>query len=130
MNASVKILDVVCVTQYVGSRVDYTPNIFIHSWGVNTTDTIPPNVSTITRRAYDPIRPFHRFVLRSNHKRLRLKQIELKRIRFEEVLARIFQDVRDDVVENACSPANHALGDALSNDSDSNDGWLNTYDSD
>ena len=36
-------------------------------WGVIDTT---PNVSTITRRAYDPIRPFHRFVLRSNHKHL------------------------------------------------------------
>ena len=30
LNASVKFLDVVRVTQHVGSRVDYTPNIFIH----------------------------------------------------------------------------------------------------
>ena len=55
LNASVEFLDVVSVTQHVGSRVDYTPNIFIHSWGFNPTDTIPANVSTITWRAYDPI---------------------------------------------------------------------------
>ena len=86
---SVENLDVVPATQYVGSCVDYTPNIFIHSWGVNPTYTIPPNVSTITRRAYDHIFTFCGFVLRSNHERLRLKRIELKPIRFEELLARI-----------------------------------------
>ena len=90
---------------------------------------IPPNSYTITRRAYDPIRDFNGLVLRSNHERLRLKRIELKRIRFEELLARICQDVRDDVVDNSCSPANHALGDAFSNDSESDDDWLDTYDS-
>ena len=31
LNASVKFLDVVPVTQHIGSCVDYTPNIFIHS---------------------------------------------------------------------------------------------------
>ena len=67
--------------------------------------------------------------MRSNHERLRLKRIELKRIHFEEVLPRICQAVRDDVVANVCSPNNHALGDALSNDSDFDDGWLDTYDS-
>ena len=51
MNESVEFLDVVRTTQHVGSRVDYTPNIFVHSWGINYTDMLPPNVSTITRRA-------------------------------------------------------------------------------
>ena len=77
LKASVEFLDVVRVTQHVGSRVNYTLNIFVCSWGVNPTDMIPANVSTITRRAYDPICYFHRFVLRSNHKRLILKRIEL-----------------------------------------------------
>ena len=130
LNASVKFLDVFRVTQHVGSRVAYTPNIFVHSWGVNPTDTIPANVSTMTRCAYDPIRSFHGFVLRSNHERLRLKRIELKHIRFEELLARIYQDVHDDVAANVHAPVNNALGDALSNDSDSDDGWLDRYDSD
>ena len=53
LNYSVEFLDIVCNTQHVGSCVDYTPNIFVHSWGVNPTDMIPANVSTITRRAYD-----------------------------------------------------------------------------
>ena len=130
LNASVEFIDVIRVTQHIGSRVFYTQNIFIHSRGVNPTDTIPANVSTITRRAYDPIRCFHRFVLRSNQKRLRLKKFELKRIRFEELLARIFQDFRDDVATNVCSPVNNTLGNALSDDSDSDDGWLDRYDSD
>ena len=89
LNMSVKFLDVVRVTQHVGSRVDYTPNIFVRFWGVNPTDTIPPDISTITRRAYNSILNFHGFVLRSNHKRLRLKRIEFKRICFKELIARI-----------------------------------------
>ena len=72
LNASVEFIYVFCITQHVGIRVDYTPNIFIHSWGVNATDMIPANVSTITRRAYDPIFLNHGFVLRSNHERLTL----------------------------------------------------------
>ena len=91
---------------------------------------IHANVSTITRRAYDPICYFHGFVLQSNHKRLRLKRIELKHIRFKELLARIRQDVRDDVAANARVPVDNALGDTLSNDSDSDDGWLDIYYSD
>ena len=126
LNASVEFLDVFRVTQNVGSRVNYTLNIFIHFWGVNPTDTVSANVYIITRRAYDHIWSFHGFVLRSNHERLRLKRIELKHIRFEKLLARTRQDVRDDVVANVCSPANHALDDFLYNDSDSDDGWLNT----
>ena len=89
----------------------------------------PPHVSTTTRRAYDPIFTFRRFVLRSNHERLRLKRIELKRIRVEEYLARICQDISDEVAANVCAPVNNALGDALSNYSDSDDGWLDRYDS-
>ena len=89
----------------------------------------PPNVSTITRRAYDRIVTFHGFVLRSNHERLRLKRIELKRIRVKEYLDIICQDVSDEVAANVCAPVNNALGDALSNDSDSDDGWLDRYDS-
>ena len=91
---------------------------------------IPANVSTITWHAYDHISSFPEFVLRSKHERLRLKQIELKLIRFEELLARIRQDVRDDVAANIRALVNNALGDALYNDSDSDDGWLNRYDSD
>ena len=129
MNNSFEFIDVVRTTQHIGSRVDYTPNISVHSWGVNPNDMIPANFSNVTWRAYNPICSFHLFFLRSNHERLRLKRIESKCICFEELLARIHQYVCDDVVDNACSPANHALGDALSNDSDSDDGWIDTYDS-
>ena len=127
LHASVEFIDIVCVSHHVGSHVDYTPEIFINSWGVNPTDTITANVSNITRHDYDPICSFHGFVLQSNHEHLRLKRIELKRICFEELLARICQDVRDDVTANVCATVNNYLGDALSNDSDSNDGWINIY---
>ena len=130
LNKSVKFLNVVRTTQHVGSRVDYNLNIFVHSWGINPTDMSPPIFSTITRRAYDAIVTFHVFVLRSNHKRLRLNRIELKRIRVKEYLARIRQDVSDEVAANVLSPVNNALGDALSNYSNSDDGWLNRYESD
>ena len=130
MNESVGFLDVVRTTQHVRSRVNYNPNIFVHFWGINPTYMFPPNVSTITRRAYDPIVTFHGFVLRSNHKRLRLKHIELKRIHVEEYLSRIRQDVSDKVAENVRAPVNNALGDALSNDYDSDDVCIDRYDSD
>ena len=90
----------------------------------------PPNVSTITWRAYDPIVTFHGFVLRSNHERLRLKRIELKCICVEQYLSIIRQDVSDEVDANVRAPVNNALGDALSNDSNSDDGWIDRYDPD
>ena len=129
LNASVKFLDVVRVTQHVGSRFDYTPNIFVQCWVVNLTDTITANVSTITWCTYDAFSPFYGFFLWSNHERLRLKQIELKLICLDELLDRIRQDVRDNVAANVCAPVNNALGGAFSNDSDSDDVWLNIYDS-
>ena len=73
LNASVEFLDIVRVTHHVGSCVGYTPNIFVHSWGFNPTDTIPSNVSSVTLRAYDPVCSFHGLVFRSNHEHLRLK---------------------------------------------------------
>ena len=129
MNDSVEFKDVVCTTQHVGSRVDYTTNIFVHSWGINSTDMLSPNFSTITRRTYDLLVTFYGFVLRSNHEHLILKRIELKHIRVKEYLARIRQDVSDKVAANVCAPVNNALGDALPNDSDSDDGWLDRYNS-
>ena len=69
-------------------------------------------------------------MLRSNHERLILKRIELKRIRVEEYLSRIRQDISDEVAANVRAPVNNALGDALSDDSDSDDGWLNRYEYD
>ena len=89
-----------------------------------------PNVSTITWRAHDTIVTSHGFVLQSNHERIRLKRIELKRIRVEEYLARIRQDISDKVATNVCAPVNIALVDALSDDSDSDNAWLLRYDTD
>ena len=131
VNKSVKFLDVFCTIQHVRSRVaSWTPNLFVHSWGLNPTDMIPPNISTINQRAYNLPVDFHGLILRSNHERLRLKRIKSKRIHVEEYLARICQDIHDKVAANIRAPVNNALGDALSNDSDSDGGWLFRYNSD
>ena len=79
---------------------------------------IPSNVSTITQRAYNLPVTFHGLVLRSNNERLRLKPIELRRICVEELLARIRQDIHDEVCANVCVPVCNTLGPALSDDSD------------
>ena len=103
--------------------VIFNPNLFICYCGTNPT-MIYPTVSDIIRHANDPIRTQRGFVLRSNKKRLRLEKVDRK-----DDLARICQDIHDDVLNNACSPANHTLGDATSpssNDFDSNVGWLDT----
>ena len=91
---------------------------------------ILPNVSIITRRAYNLPVTFHILVLRSNHEHLRLKRIESRKIRVGVLLARVCQDMRDEVAANVCAPNNNSLGDDLSNDSDYNEGWLVQYDSD
>ena len=104
VNESVEFIGVGRTTQHVGSRVNYTPNIFVHSLGINPTDMLPLNVSTITWHAYDTIVTFHVFFLRSNHERLILKRIELKRICVKEYLARICQDVSDKVAANVHAP--------------------------
>ena len=92
--------------------VIYNPNIFVHNWGTNPT-MIYPTVSNITRRAYDPITTQRGFVLQCNHKCLRLKWVERKRIRLENHLVRIRQEILDNISAGyTCSPVNHALGDA------------------
>ena len=65
--------------------VIYTPNIFVHDWGTNPI-MIYPTISNITRRAYNPITNQRGFVLRCNHKRLKLKRVERKRIGPEIIL--------------------------------------------
>ena len=77
--------------------VIFTPNIFIHDWGTNPT-MIYPTVSNITRRTYDPITTESGFVLRYKHERLRLKRVD------ENHLARIRQDICDNVLNYTCSP--------------------------
>ena len=91
---------------------------------------IPLNISTITRRAYNIPVTFHGLFLLYNDERLKLKRIESRQIRVEELLARIRQDICDKVAANVCAPVNNALCDALSDDSYSEDGWLVRYDSD
>ena len=112
--------------------VIYIPNIFVHNWGTYPT-VVYPTVSNFTQQEYVPITTQRGFILRCNHERLRLKRVKRKRITFDNHIAIIRQDIRDDVAANyACSPANHAMGDAMSpssNDSDSGDGWLDTDDS-
>ena len=81
---------------------------------------ILPTVSTITQRAYNVPVTFHGLILRSNYKRLLLKSVESRRIRVEDLLARIRQDIRDDI--------RNEWGAALSDYSD--DGWLDGSDSD
>ena len=117
---SVKLLDVVRTTQQVGSRVaSWTKNLFVHSW-VPYPTMIPPTVSTITRRAYNvPVTP-HALVLRANHERFRLKCVEWRRTRHRELLARICQDICDEVRSE--------WGATLYDDSD--DGWLDGSNSD
>ena len=90
-----------------------------HSW-VPYPTMIPPTVSTIMRRSCNVPVTFHGLVLQSNHERLRLKRVDLRRICLEELLARIFQDVCDKVCDE--------WGDALSDDS--NDVWLDGSESD
>ena len=78
-----------------------------------------PNVPNITRRSYNvPVTP-HTLVMRSNHERLKLKCVEWRRTRHRELLARICQDMRDEVCAEWCA--------ALSDDSD--DGWIEVSDS-
>ena len=129
VNESVEFLDVVCTTQQVGSRVDsWTENIFVHYWGPYPT-MIPPNISTITRRAYNLPVTFHGLVLRFNHERLRLKRVEWRLICVKELLTIILQDMCDKVRANVCVAVCNDLGAALSDDSDSDDGWLERSDS-
>ena len=124
-------VEFICFTHITSDAevVIYTPNRFVQDWGTYPT-MIYPTVSNFTRHAYDPITTQRGFVLRCNHERLRLKRVERKRIALENHLYRIRQDIRDDVAfDYDCSPVNHALGDAtspLSNDYDSNEGWLDT----
>ena len=116
---SVEFLDVVRTTHQVQSRVtSWTKNIFVHSWGPYPT-MIPPTVSTITRRVYNLPVTFHGLALRSNHERLRLKRVESRQIRLEELLARIRQDICDKVrAEWGAAPSD-----------DSYDGYLEGSDS-
>ena len=82
------------------------------------------------QRAYNLSVTFHGLVLWSNHERLRLKCIESRRIRVEELLAKICQDIREKFCANVCVPVRNELGASLSDNSNSDDGWLERFDSD
>ena len=71
-------------------------------------------------RAYNVTVTPHAFVLRANHKCLRLKRVEGIQTRYRELLARIRQEIRDEV---------RAEWDAALSD-ESNDGWLKGSDFD
>ena len=119
VDTSVEFLDAARATQQIGSRVtSWTKNIFVQSFGPYCT-IITHTISTITRRAYNvPVNP-HALVLRANHERLRLKRVEFRQTCHRELIARIRQDIREEVSAE--------WGASLSNDSD--DGWLKVYDS-
>ena len=74
---------------------------------------IGPTCYDYTCRAYVPITSQKGFRQRCNHERLRLKWVESKRVALECHLARVRQDVRDDVATNyTFLPLNNALEDA------------------
>ena len=116
VNTSVGFIHAAHATPQVGSCVaTWTENIFVHSLGPYPT-MITHTISTIKRRAYDvPVTP-HDLVLGANHKRLRLKRVERRQTLHRELLARICQDMCDEV---------HAV---LSDDSD--DIWIKGSNSD
>ena len=116
VNMSVEFFDAARATQQFRSCVtSWTENIFFHSWGPYPT-MIHHTVSNITRRACDVTVTPHALVLRANHERLRLKRVEWRKTCHRELLARICQDMRDEVRA------------VLSNDSD--DIWLEGSNSD
>ena len=132
MNGSVKFIKFADVTLDTKGVIS-TPNIFVHEWGTYPT-IIGPTVSNYTCRVYIPITSQKGFHQRCNHKCMRLKWVETKRVDLEGHLARVCQDMRDDVAMNyTFTPMNNSLGDAssnnsprssLSNDSDSSDNWV------
>ena len=128
MNGSVQFIRFADVTSDSTSNIISTRNIFVHLWG-DCPNLIGPTCSNYTCRAYVPITIQKGFNQRCNHERLRLKWVERKRVAFERHLARVRQDMSDDVAENyTFPPLNNALGMAspansprssLSNDTDS-----------
>ena len=58
-----------------------------------------PNVSDFNRRVYVPITSQKGFRQRYNHKCLRLKWVKVKIVAHEDHIARVRQDMRDDVAD-------------------------------
>ena len=133
MNVSVEFIHFADVTSDSTKDVVSTRNIFVHEWSSNPT-MIGPTCSNYTCCAYLPITSHKGFRQRCNHERLRLKWVKFKRVALECHLARVCQDMRDDVAANyTFRPLNNALGDvsppniprsSLSNDSDSGEYWV------
>ena len=103
LNGSVEFIRFANVTSYITKDVISTRNIFVHEWGSNPT-MIGPTCSSYTCRAYIPITSQKGFRKRCNHKRLRLKWVEGKRVALECHIARFRQDMRDDVAANYTPP--------------------------
>ena len=96
LNGSVQFLRFADVTSDSTKDVISTRNIFVHDWG-NYPTMLRPTCSNYTCRAYVPITSQKGFRQRCNHERLRLKCVERKRVAFERHLARVRQDMHDDV---------------------------------
>ena len=132
LNASVEFICYANVTSDAKVVIS-TPNLFVHEWGTNPT-MLCPNVSNFNQRTYVPITSQKGFRQRCNHKRMRLKWVEGKRVAPEDHLARVRKDICDDVAANYDPPpVNNDLGDAspansprspLSNYSNSGDNWV------
>ena len=97
MNSIVKFICFANVTSDTEVVIS-TPNIFVHEWGTYPT-MIYSSVSNFTRRAYVTITTQKGLRLWCNYERLRLKRVERKRIALENHVARIRQDIRDDVAD-------------------------------
>ena len=90
-------------------------NIFVYSW-VPYPNMIPHTVSTIKKCSYDVPVNLHALACRSNHERLQLIHVERRQTLHIELLARIFQDIHDEV--------------RASQSDESDDGWLKGSESD
>ena len=133
LNGSVQFIRFADVTSDSTSNIISNRNIFVHPWG-NYPTLIRPTCSKYTCRAYVPITCQKGLIQRCNHERLRLTWVERKIVAFERQLARVCQDMSDDVAANYVFPSlNNALGMAspanspissLSNDTDSCDDWV------
>ena len=103
LNGSAKFIEFADVTSDTNKVVISNPNIFVHEWGTYPT-MIEPTVSNYTCCTYIPINSQKGFRQRCNHERLRLKWVEGKWVALEGHLARVCQDMRDDVAANYTFP--------------------------
>ena len=102
-NGSVKFIEFADVTSDTKGVIS-TPNIFVHEW-VTYPNMIGRTVSNYTCRVYVPITSQKGFRQWCNQERLRLKWVKGKLVALEGHLARVFQDMRDDVAEKYTVPS-------------------------